>query len=109
MSALLDIVSDKPDTGRVGRTSAAGSSNGVRRARTALGLSQAELAAHAGVTRQTLVALEGGGYAPSVYLALAVAARLGRTVEQLFGDTTTTTTATTTTATTMTTTEEVYR
>lgn len=58
--------------------------NGVRAARTALGLSQAELATHAGVTRQTLVALEGGGYAPSVYLALSVAQRLGRTVEELF-------------------------
>lgn len=91
----------------MGRTSAAGRSNGVRRARTALGLSQAELAAHAGVTRQTLVALEGGGYAPSVYLALAVAARLERTVEQLFGDTLTTTP--TTKAMTTTTTEEVDR
>ncbi|MEO6880898.1 MAG: helix-turn-helix transcriptional regulator [Mycobacteriaceae bacterium] len=91
----------------MGRTSAAGRSNGVRRARTALGLSQAELAAHAGVTRQTLVALEGGGYAPSVYLALAVAARLGHTVEQLFGDPPTTSTASATT--TSTTTEEVDR
>ncbi|MDQ2757710.1 MAG: helix-turn-helix transcriptional regulator [Actinomycetota bacterium] len=68
----------------MGRTSASGRVNGVRSARTALGLSQAELAVHAGVTRQTLVALEGGGYAPSVYLALAVAHRLGRTVEELF-------------------------
>ncbi len=73
--------------GDVGRTSAAGRTNGVRAARTALGLSQAELAAHAGVTRQTLVALEGGGYAPSLYLALSVAQRLGRTVEELFDGT----------------------
>jgi putative transcriptional regulator len=38
------------------------------------------------VTRQTVVAVEAGDYAPSVYLALAIAARLGGTVEQLFGD-----------------------
>ncbi len=39
-----------------------------------------------GVTRQTVVAVEAGDYAPSVYLALALAGRLGATVEQLFGD-----------------------
>ena len=33
-------------------------------------LTQAELAASAGVTRQTIVAVEAGHYAPSVYLAL---------------------------------------
>ncbi|MBF5080691.1 helix-turn-helix domain-containing protein [Quadrisphaera sp. INWT6] len=78
MSGLLDI-------GGVGRTSARGRSNGVRAARTALGITQADLAAAAGVTRQTVVAVEAGDYAPSVYLALALAARLGRSVEELFG------------------------
>jgi putative transcriptional regulator len=70
----------------VGRTSARGRSNGVRAARAVLGLTQADLAAAAGVTRQTVVAVEAGDYAPSVYLALAIAARLGRTVEELFGE-----------------------
>lgn len=70
----------------VGRTSAQGRHNGVRRARTAAGLTQAELAARAGVTRQTVVAVEAGDYAPSVYLALAIAATLGGTVEGLFAD-----------------------
>jgi len=70
----------------VGRTSARGRRNGVRGARTALGLTQAELAGDVGVTRQTVVAVEAGDYAPSVYLALALAGRLGATVEQLFGD-----------------------
>ena len=70
----------------MGRTSAAGRANSVRAARSALGLTQAELAAAVDVTRQTVVAVEAGNYAPSVYLALAVAARLGRTVEDLFGD-----------------------
>ena len=69
----------------MGRTSAQGRSNLVRTARTARGLTQADLAAAAGVTRQTVVAVEAGDYAPSVYLALAIAARLGRSVEELFG------------------------
>ena len=37
------------------------------------------------VTRQTVVSVEAGDYAPSVYLALAIAGRLGTTVERLFG------------------------
>ena len=68
----------------MGRTSAQGRSNHVRAARTATGLTQAELATAVGVTRQTVVAVEAGDYAPSVYLALAIAARLGSTVEALF-------------------------
>ncbi len=73
----------------MGRRSAQGRSNAVRGARTALDLTQAELAAAAGVTRQTVVAVEAGDYAPSVYLALALADRLGRSVEELFGHGTT--------------------
>ncbi len=70
----------------MGRTSAQGRSNQVRSARTAAGLTQAELATAVGVTRQTVVAVEAGDYAPSVYLALAIAARLGSTVEALFDE-----------------------
>jgi putative transcriptional regulator len=70
----------------MGRTSAKGRRNGVRAARTAHGLTQAELARAVGVTRQTVVAVEAGDYAPSVYLALAIAQRLGGTVEALFGE-----------------------
>jgi putative transcriptional regulator len=68
----------------MGRTSATGRQNAVRRARQLAELTQAELAAAAGVTRQTIVAVEAGDYAPSVYLALAIAERLGTTVEELF-------------------------
>ncbi len=68
----------------MGRTSARGRRNGVTAARLAADLTQAELADAVGVTRQTVVALEAGDYAPSVYLALAIAARLGSTVEALF-------------------------
>lgn len=48
-------------------------------------MTQAGLAVEVGVTRQTVVAVEAGDYAPSVYLALAIAAALGGTVEGLFG------------------------
>ena len=68
----------------MGRTSATGRTNGVRRARLLAELTQAELATSAGVTRQTIVAVEAGDYAPSVYLALAIADRLSSTVEHLF-------------------------
>lgn len=57
----------------------------MRVARLLAELTQAELAGAVGVTRQTIVAVEAGDYAPSVYLALAIAERLGSTVEHLFG------------------------
>jgi len=66
------------------RRSAQGRRNRVRQARLLAGLTQADLAATAGVTRQTVAAIEAGDYAPSVYLALAIAERLGPTVEALF-------------------------
>ena len=68
----------------MGRTSAEGRSNRVRTARTTRGLTQAELATAAGVSRQTVVAVEAGDYAPSVYLALSLARHLDSTVEALF-------------------------
>ena len=69
----------------MGRTSSTGRRNAVQQARKLVGLTQAELAHDVAVTRQTVVAVEAGDYAPSVYLALAIARRLGATVEQLFG------------------------
>lgn len=56
----------------------------MRLARLTAELTQAELAEAAGVSRQTVVAIEAGDYAPSVYLALALARYLGATVEALF-------------------------
>jgi putative transcriptional regulator len=47
-------------------------------------MTQAQLAEAVGVSRQTVNALEAGNYAPSVYLALRVAAVLATTVEDLF-------------------------
>lgn len=48
------------------------------------GLTQAELADHVGVTRQTIIAIEKGNYEPSVRLALQLAALLAVPVEKLF-------------------------
>ncbi len=76
----------------MGRTSAVGRTNSVRAARTAARLTQAELAAASGVSRQTVVAIEAGDYAPSVYLALTLAGALASTVEALFGTPSTPTT-----------------
>ena len=50
-------------------------------------LTQAELAKSIEVSRQTVVSIEGGDYAPSVYLALKLAEVLETTVEELFGTT----------------------
>ncbi|ADG80677.1 Transcriptional regulator, XRE family OS=Tsukamurella paurometabola (strain ATCC 8368 / DSM/ CCUG 35730 / CIP 100753 / JCM 10117 / KCTC 9821 / NBRC 16120/ NCIMB 702349 / NCTC 13040) OX=521096 GN=Tpau_4108 PE=4 SV=1 [Tsukamurella paurometabola] len=58
--------------------------NPVRTRRRARRVTQAELAATIGVSRQTVVAVEKGDYAPSVYLALRIARALEATVEELF-------------------------
>ena len=47
-------------------------------------LSQQQLADMAMVSRQTIVAIEGGDYAPSVKLTLLLAKKLETTVEELF-------------------------
>ena len=59
--------------------------NRVREARTAAGLTQAQVAEQAYVSRQTVNAVESGRDAPSVYVAMRIAAVLGTTVEALFG------------------------
>jgi molybdate-binding protein/transcriptional regulator with XRE-family HTH domain len=57
----------------------------LRRARAARGLSQAELARRAGISRQALSAIESDAYQPSVAVALSLARELGGSVESLFG------------------------
>lgn len=49
------------------------------------GLSQAELAAATGLTRQAVYAIEGGRYQPNVVSALRIARSLEMRVEELFG------------------------
>ena len=57
---------------------------GVRDARRLAGLSQRDLAARVGVSRQALVAIEAGRQVPSTRLALLLARSLGVSVEALF-------------------------
>ncbi len=47
-------------------------------------LSQQQLADMVSVSRQTIVSIEKGDYAPSVRLVLLLAAKLETTVEELF-------------------------
>ncbi|PSQ14230.1 transcriptional regulator [Halobacteriales archaeon QS_8_69_73] len=58
--------------------------NEVRERREAAGLSQAELGAAVGVTRQTVNAIECERYDPSLELAFGLAAHFDCTVEDLF-------------------------
>jgi putative transcriptional regulator len=57
----------------------------VRVRRKEVGLTQQQLADAVTVSRQTVISLETGDYAPSVYLALRVAKVLETSVEQLWG------------------------
>lgn len=58
--------------------------NRVREHRRLVGLTQAQLATAGQVSRQSIVSIERGDYAPSVYLAIRLAGALGTTVETLF-------------------------
>lgn len=57
----------------------------IREARERAGLTQAELAERAGVSRQLVGGVEAGRHVPSVDAALGLARALGVTVEELFG------------------------
>lgn len=52
--------------------------------RKAAGLTQAELAQKVDVSRQTVISMERGDYAPSVYLALRLARLFNASVEDIF-------------------------
>ena len=58
--------------------------NSIRALRVARGeMTQAQLAEHIGVTRQTIIAIEQGRYAPSLEMAFQIAAVFGVPVEQV--------------------------
>ena len=59
-------------------------SNDVRVERLARQLSQADLAAAMGVSRQTINSIENGKYLPSLPLAFSLARYFGMAVEELF-------------------------
>lgn len=59
--------------------------NTIRRHRFMNGeMTQEELARRAGVTRQTIIALEAGKYVPSLYLAFKIARAFGVNIEEVF-------------------------
>jgi putative transcriptional regulator len=47
-------------------------------------MSQEELAAAVGVTRQTILSIEKGKFIPSTLLAMKIARYFGKTVEEVF-------------------------
>ena len=62
-----------------------GIGNSIRRLRFERGeMTQQDLAMRVGVTRQTIIALEAGRYAPSLPLAIRIARVFGVSVEDVF-------------------------
>ena len=60
-------------------------SNQIRRLRFEHGeMTQQQLADKAGVTRQTIIAIESGKYAPSLPLAFRISRTFGVSIEQVF-------------------------
>ncbi|MDM7990142.1 helix-turn-helix transcriptional regulator [Arthrobacter sp. zg-Y877] len=58
--------------------------NTVAVERQRLGLSQVQLAAVLGVSRQTVISIEKGRFDPSLPLAFRLAAVFGRSIEEIF-------------------------
>jgi putative transcriptional regulator len=60
--------------------------NSLKELRAGHGMTQADLAARLGVSRQTVIAIEGGRYDPSLPLAFAIAKLFARRIEDIFVD-----------------------
>jgi putative transcriptional regulator len=58
--------------------------NRLREMRENAGITQEELASHAGVSRQTIISLEKGKYNPSITLAYSLAKFFNMSIEELF-------------------------
>jgi putative transcriptional regulator len=58
--------------------------NRLREMREKLGLTQEEVAAHAGVSRQTIISIEKGKYNPSITLAYRLSKLFNMSIEELF-------------------------
>ena len=56
----------------------------LKAARAALDMSQKDVAAAGGVTRQTINAVENGEYNPTIKLCIAICRVLGKTLNELF-------------------------
>jgi len=59
-------------------------SNRLKVARAESGMSQSDLAASVGVTRQTISSIETGQYCPSTLLAFLIAEALQKRIDDLF-------------------------
>ena len=58
--------------------------NRVRERRAERGMSQVDVAAALGVSRQTVIAIESGRYSPSLPLAFRIARFFDSTVDEMF-------------------------
>ena len=58
--------------------------NRIRELREERGLTQQDLAARVGVSRQSIISIERGRYVPSLPLALRLARLFGRSTDHLF-------------------------
>ena len=56
----------------------------LKSARAALDMSQQALADAVSVSRQTINAIESGGYNPSIKLCISICRTLGKTLDELF-------------------------
>jgi putative transcriptional regulator len=85
-SGILGAVTTIADTltGLAGTQPVLRLQNRLRVARAEQRLSQEQLARMAGVTRQTISAIENGQYCPSALLAFILASELNKPVEELF-------------------------
>jgi len=58
--------------------------NNIRELRKKHGMTQEELAANLGVTRQTIIAIENNNYNPSLELAMKIGALFNLHVDEIF-------------------------
>ena len=58
--------------------------NRIEQLRKARGMTQQQLSAALGVSRQTIISLESGRYNPSILLAHAIARLFGTQIEDIF-------------------------
>jgi putative transcriptional regulator len=58
--------------------------NRLREMRENAGITQEELASHAGVSRQTIISIEKGKYNPSITLAYRLSKLFNMSIEELF-------------------------